>query len=484
MDRGKLVVIGLDCATPGLFFDKHVENVPIIKCLQAVGTRGQLRSSDPPITIPAWMCMATGRTPGQLGVYGFKHLRKGTHDKAWIATSSSIREPTAWELLSHRGYRSIIVGVPPTYPVKPFNGQLVSCFITPGVENEFTHPPSLKQDILSKFGTYTFDVPFRIENKADLFAALMDMTRKRHEVVMWLLQEREWDLAWLVEIGLDRMHHAFWKYFDPRHKDHIAGNPYQDYIHEYERLLDKHVNDILEVVPPDTTVMVVSDHGAQPMDGCVCVNEWLHKEGYLALRTRPAGIVPPEKLDVDWSRTRAIGWGGYYARIFLNVQGRDPDGVIPLARYDQELQALRAKLESMPGPDGAALGTRTFTSGELYPEGHVGDDPDLYVYFGDLRWRSAGTFGHGTLFLDENDTGPDDAVHAKQGIFIAATKRQLVECSKHSHDEIDSIFRHKPVNQYSIYDIFPTIMKHFGLPIPAGMRGKPIDIHSKEGIHP
>jgi predicted AlkP superfamily phosphohydrolase/phosphomutase len=476
VEHQKLLVIGLDCATPSLFFDRHLRNIPTLKRLQLSGIRGQLESSDPPITIPAWMCMATGKTPGQLGVYGFRHLKKGTYDKAWIASSSTIRGQTAWELIGEHGFKSIVVGIPPTYPIKPFNGNLISCFITPSTDNEFTHPPSLKKEILDKFGHYTFDVSFRIEEKKELFENLVKMTEERHEVIRHLLKTKPWDMCWFVEIGLDRVHHSYWKYFDEHHKGYQPTSEYRGYIDEYEQLLDGHVREIVELVPDDTRILVVSDHGAQPMDGCMCINEWLIQEGYLCLNKYPDKVTAPEKLDVNWGKTKAIGWGGYYARIFFNVEGREPRGVISGADFPRERSELRRKIEVMKGPDGKPLGNKTFLSGELYPDGYVGDDPDLFVYFSNLAWRSAGTVGHKRLYLEENDTGPDDAVHAKQGLFIGTTKKRYLELAHEQDAKVDAGLKGLKIQQFSIYDVFPTIMDHFGIDVPKGGRGKRISI--------
>ncbi|MFX0102692.1 MAG: alkaline phosphatase family protein [Candidatus Hodarchaeota archaeon] len=472
--KSKLLIIGLDCAAPSLFFKRHLDNIPTLCKFQASGRRGQLRSSDPPITIPAWMCMATGRTPGQLGIYGFRHRKKKTYDDLWIASSLSVKEKTAWETLSDNGLRSIIVGIPPTFPVKPFNGNMVTGFITPGVDNQFTHPESLKNELLDKFGHYTFDVPFRIEDKKGLFDNLMKMTRERHEVIKHLMKNKEWDLFWFVEIGLDRMHHAYWKYFDENHKDFVEGNEFQDCIEKYEKLLDNNVKELLEIIPDDTRVLVVSDHGAQPMAGCVCVNEWLFKEGYLTLNKYPEKQTSPTKLDINWTKTKAWGWGGYYARIFLNIKGREPDGAIELHNVINEVKILREKIEALKGPDGSPLGSKTFNSRELYPDGFIGDHPDLYVYFGDLKWRSAGTVGHDKLFLEENDTGPDDAVHAKNGIYIEFKKEDYLAMKEKPDSKINKQLNEKEIDQFSIYDIYPTILKHFGLEIPDGLRGKPL----------
>jgi len=82
------------------------------------------------------------------------------------------------------------------------------------------------------------------------------------------------------------------------------------------------------------------------------------------------------------------------------------------------------------------------------------------VYFDDLYWRSAGTVGHGTLYLPENDTGPDDAVHDWNGIFIAYDPQET--------------FSHNKLNGLEIRDIAPTILKLLNIPVPPDMEGKVI----------
>ncbi|MBD3187682.1 phosphodiesterase, partial [Candidatus Bathyarchaeota archaeon] len=201
-------------------------------------------------------------------------------------------------------------------------------------------------------------------------------------------------------------------------------------------------------------------------------NEWLIENGHLALKRYPENITSPTKLEIDWSNTKAWGWGGYYSRIFFNVKNREPNGIILPGDFEATREALRQEIEAMRGPSGEPLGNKTFLSKDLYPDGSIGDDPDLYVYFGDLKWRSAGTVGHQQLFLEENDTGPDDAVHAKHGVFFQSWKRDL-EGMDGSIDP-NAILENKPIHEYVIYDIFPTIMQHFNIPVPEGLRGTPI----------
>jgi predicted AlkP superfamily phosphohydrolase/phosphomutase len=113
--------------------------------------------------------------------------------------------------------------------------------------------------------------------------------------------------------------------------------------------------------------------------------------------------------------------GGYYARVFLNVKGREPQGLIEPSEFAHERDKLAERLKTITDPNGRRMETQVYKPGTLYPVS-VGDRPDLMVYFDDLFWRSAGTLGHTDIYLSENDTGPDDAVHSQYGAFILHDK--------------------------------------------------------------
>src|SRR6516225_8162755 len=138
----KICVLGLDCAAPDIVFgDARLKN---LHRLMRMGTWGRLESVIPPITVPAWMCMATSQDPGSLGVYGFRNRTDHTYGGMGIASSRSITEPAIWDHIAREGKRSIIVGVPPGYPPRRINGLSVGCFLTPDTDKTvFTHPPEL-----------------------------------------------------------------------------------------------------------------------------------------------------------------------------------------------------------------------------------------------------------------------------------------------------------------------------------------------------
>lgn len=457
--KRKVVVIGLDCATPQLVFDQWRDRLPNLSKLIDGGTYGELESAIPPITVPAWMSMMTSKDPGRLGYYGFRNRADYSYDKMRIANSSAVTEDTVWDIVSRAGGKVVLVGVPQTYPVKPTNGCIITSFLTPSIRSQYTYPADLKTEIEALVGEYMLDVEnFRTEEKDDLLRQIYEMTEKRFKVTKHLLGEKEWDFFMMVEMGVDRVHHAFWKYFDPEHSKYEAGSPYQNAIEDYYKYLDGEIGEILDMLDDDTVVLVVSDHGARPMEGGICINEWLRQEGYLTLKEEPAGIVPLEKVEVDWDRTMAWGAGGYYGRLFLNVQGREPQGVIPPHEYERVRQEIVDKLSQITDENGANIGTVSHKPHDAYSEVR-NVAPDLMVYFGNLAWRSVGSMGHGRIHTRENDIGPDDANHAQHGIFIMYDPRQ------HGRGSVEDL---------QLMDVAPTVLDVLGLPIPADMQGKRI----------
>ncbi len=389
------------------------------------GIYGRLRSCEPPITVPAWSVMLSGKDPGQLGIYGFRNRADYSYEHMQVASSLSVRHPRVWDVLSEYGLTSVVVGVPQTYPVRPLRGWLVSSFLTPPHARQWTYPASLAVEIDDVLGgePYEFDVAnFRTEDKAQLIEDIYRMTRKRFKVLHYLMS-KPWDFFIFVEMGVDRIHHGLWKYMDPRHPKHVPNNPFQEAIHDYYVYLDGEIARLLDRLDKDTVVLVVSDHGARPMMGGFAINEWLIQEGYLTLYEYPERVVPLEKAAIDWTRTVAWGAGGYHARIHLNVKGREPQGVVDPADYERVRDELKARLEAVVGPDGQPLGTVVRKPEEIYKEVN-NIPPDLIVYVGNLAWRSVGSVGLGRLYTFENDTGPDDANHDWDGVFIAWDPRE------------------------------------------------------------
>ena len=458
----KVAVIGLDCAEPSLVFDKWRDDLPNMSRLMETGTYGELTSSMPPITVPAWSCMAASKDPGTLGIYGFRNRADHSYDKLAIATSLAVKEPRLWDILSAQGKESIVVGLPGTFPiVRPIRGHMITSFLTPDTTDPaiaWTHPPTLRKEINELVGEYFVDVRgFRTENKQWLLDQIYEMTEKRFKVVRHLLTSKPWDMFWMVEMGVDRIHHGFWSQMDPDHHRHVPGNEFESAIFDYYKYVDDEIGKTLECMDLDTTaVWVVSDHGAKSMVGGFMFNQWLMNEGYLHFKEPPE---PGQRFDVknvDWSKTTAWGEGGYYGRLFINVEGREPNGQVKQAEFESFRNELLAKIEGVVDHNGDVMGNKAHKPQEIY-ETVNRVSPDLVVIFGDLRWRSVGTVGSDSIYTFENDTGPDDANHAQQGMYI------------YSNPSLPAAGR---VNGPTLYDVAPSIMTQLGLDVPPGMKGK------------
>ena len=345
--RKKVLVIGLDCAAPELVFEQWRDELPNFKRVMDDGVWGKLESCIPAITVPAWSSMMSSKDPGTLGFYGFRNRGDYTYSKYTLANSNSVRTDRVWDVLSRAGKKVITVGVPQTYPPKPVNGIQVGCFLTPSTKNPerpYTYPASAMREIEEAVGDYLVDVPnFRTEDKDYLLRQIYTMTERRFKLVKKWLVEKDWDFFMFVEMGTDRIHHGLWKYHDPTHHKYQVHPVYNNSIHDYYRYIDNEIGQILELVDDDTTVFIVSDHGAKKMDGGICVNEWLIREGYLTLKSYPKSLTAIDKCEIDWSRTKAWGDGGYYARIFLNVAGREPEGTVQPEEYEAVRSELKAK---------------------------------------------------------------------------------------------------------------------------------------------
>lgn len=465
-----MAVIGIDCLTPQLLFDRYRDALPTFAALRAAGPWGTLRSTDPPITVPAWTCMATGRDPGELGLYGFRNRTDRSYGALKVADASWVRAPAIWQLLSRRRRPSIVLGVPLTWPPRPIAGALVSGIPVPDGAEEISSPPELRRELdeWSGPGGYPVDVKeFRDQGPEVLLERLARLREARFDVAERLAATRPWELLFMVEMGVDRLHHALWAHCHEDHPGFVRDSPYAGAIRDYYVALDRRVGRLVERLGPDTHVLVVSDHGARTMLGGLRVNEWLIREGYLKLSRRPAAIRRLEPSDVDWRGTTAWADGGYYARIFLNVAGREPQGTIPPERLEATRRELVARLEAMPGPDGRPLGNRALVPEEVYRAAN-GIPPDLILYPANLAYRANATVlpepadGASALFAVENDTGVDGANHAEDGVVLARPARGTPVRARRL--------------EASLYDVAPTVLSWLGEPIPPEMRGRPLPL--------
>src|SRR5262245_20437201 len=452
----KILVIGLDGGAPELLFgDERLSN---FRRLMEIGCYGRLESVIPPTTVPAWMCLATSQDPGSLGVYGCRNRIDHSYTGLEIINSRSITAPAIWDQLAREAKRSNIIGVPPGLPPRTVNGISVGCFLPPAAANQdYTHPANVKETIAQLVGDYPVDVQgLRTNDTGWLKDEIYTMSRKHFVVVRHFLQHSDWDYFQFVEIGLDRMHHGFWRYHDKQHLRHEPGNPYQEVIRDYYRYLDDELGQILALLDDDTVVLITSDHGAQRLDGGFCVNEWLVREGLLVLNEYPKEVTPFDKLSVAWEKTKVWSEGGSCARIYFNIKGREPQGTIDPADYAKFRDGMIAKLEPIVDGHGKLMGNLVFKPEAIY-RNMRNVAPDLIAHFGALSWRSIGGVGYPTLHVRENAIGPDDCNPAQFGAFILAGGSNPLRGE---------------VNGAHLLDLAPTLLTLGGHDVPPSMQGR------------
>jgi predicted AlkP superfamily phosphohydrolase/phosphomutase len=131
---------------------------------------------------------------------------------------------------------------------------------------------------------------------------------------------------------------------------------------------------------------------------------------------------------------------------------------VPAGERERVCEEIKAGLEALGDEAGRPIGTRLYRPEEVYRQVNR-IAPDLIAYFGDLNWRSAGSVGVGSVHLRENDTGPDDANHAEDGVFAWRLSGDRPP---------------RRAERYSIYDIAPSILRFFGIEPADDMIGDPI----------
>lgn len=449
-----MLLLGLDCASPQLIFEQFTSELPHMRQLMQAGTWGILDSSIPCITVPAWACLTTGRDPGVLGIYGFRNRVTYDYAPLTVVDSTAVQQPRLWEILAQHDKQSLIMNVPQTYPVKPIDGYMVSGFLTPNTNQQFAFPAIFKNEVLKQQPNYRFDVrKFRTVPRNELLQQLHQLMEVQYALLEHALKTKTWDFAMHVNIGVDRLHHAFWRYHDSQHRLHEPDSPFNNAIRDYYVRVDEWLGRLIEAAGEDTIVLIASDHGVKRMDGAVAINEWLRLNGWLTLKKEPQGITKFTHEMVDWSQTRAWSTGGYYGRIFMNVQGREPNGIIPESEYRSVRLDLARKLAVLP-IDAAVDTTVHFPDGIYQQVSNIA--PDLLAYFGNLHWRAVGSVGYGTHITLENDTGPDDANHAQEGMYI------LYDPQQRGSGRMDN---------YNLLDVAPTVLDKMSVPIPETLQG-------------
>ena len=374
MTRSRVLVIGLDGVPFSLVSRWASEGrMPNVARLIREGVAGDLASTMPPTSGPAWSSFATGMNPGKTGIYDFLYRRPGSY--VFPPVNTSLRDGrSVWRLLSDAGKRVVVVNVPISYPVEPVNGVLISGWLTPYFATDFTYPADVGAEIRQIVGDYRIypAETFSEGRRESFFTACDQLLAMLTETNLHLMRTREWDFFLTVYFDTDRILHQLWHYLD-------AGHPWRglrevsdrsEPVKRYFERLDRDIGRLVAEAGPDARVVMMSDHGMGRASRFIVLNNLLLDTGFMKLAGDPLthlkafafrrgltlrnvhrladrlglakhaeykGVYSFDPVlkklflsfsNVDWPRTRAYSFGRHYGAVYLNVRGREPLGSV------------------------------------------------------------------------------------------------------------------------------------------------------------
>ncbi|OGL44894.1 MAG: hypothetical protein A2W05_06465 [Candidatus Schekmanbacteria bacterium RBG_16_38_10] len=469
----KTFIIGLDGASWDLLNPLMDEGVmPNLKRIVDNGTSGNLLSTIPPYTAPAWVSCVTGVNPGKHGVFGFTVKKKGVPGaNPQFVESSGVNVPKLWNYINNNGRTVGLINVPITYPAETVNGFVVPCFLTPLKKVDYTYPVSIYREFLMP-ADYVINVRMAESHNPSVDAipqiinALMDMTQKRFQVMESLLKAYQPDFFMIVFTSLDKVQHKFWKYLDPNNPMYVSsvGENIRHHLTSIYNLMDRIIGKIIEGIDDLTTLYIVSDHGFCSKDKIFYINKWLAKNGYLKLKKtamlkqhffggnsvkdfsdRNIDILNhPIYRFVDMGKSCFIGSDPYEQGIYcINDMAEKK-----LDKLVQDLKGLK------DNETGLNLFKKVCRKSEIYSGDYAHMAPDVILQMEDYScdFVRGYTLRKGTIFRVKNAQGS----HHPKGIF-AAYGRDIAARKKVDAD---------------IMDIAPTILYNMGFPVSSIMDGK------------
>ena len=514
MENHRIVILGWDGATWDILRPWALAGeLPNLARIMKEGAAGELRSVIPPTTAPAWTSMTTGTWPGKHGLMDWITRRPGEY-RITPVTADFCTQKTIWELLSEAGRRVFTFNVPMTYPVRPLNGLVVAGLGVPTVDSEFTYPPGLYQEILSRVGGEYILHPNPgqpdSDKRVEAFLQRLYLVTDIHWKTMKLMCEKEpWD-GWMgVMSGTDAIQHVLWRFLDSSctQYDPKKSRRFEAEALRYFQHVDRLLGEIVDQLGDDTVLLLTSDHGFGSLHKWFQVNTWLLQEGFIALkpgvlsrmkhqmfrmgftpmnaynllravglgrlkeevtpgrgRGRLRALLPKVFLsfaDVDWSRTRAYAIG-QIGQIFLNLKGREPQGTVePGTEAEQVRDEIVARLRQVCDPDtGEPIVGKVYRPEELYPGPHMDRVPDITFMPPEESKSQSPGFGEvdfGTNHIHSPMRGGLSGIHRMNGVFVAFGK---------------PIQPGTWIEGARIVDVAPTALYLAGLPVPEDMDGR------------
>jgi predicted AlkP superfamily phosphohydrolase/phosphomutase len=255
----------------------------------------------------------------------------------------------------------------------------------------------------------------------------------------------------------------FYRLTDPAHPryDAALAKQYGDAIEKEYQRMDATVAAALERLRPDDTLLILSDHGFHGYRRGLHINQWLRRQGLLALKDGADSSAHDFFLDVDWSKTKAYALGT--GQIYLNRQGREPRGIVTDAEVAVLSRQIRDGLLALRDDqrENARVIDDVYLGSEVFRGKRASDRPDMQIAFAEhyrTSWESILGGVPRELFADNTKkwSGDHAASDVKNTDGILISSRPIAR------------------TDVAIVDFAPTALSFFGLPLPPEYVGKPM----------
>ncbi|MCI0398272.1 MAG: alkaline phosphatase family protein [Chloroflexi bacterium] len=484
----KLLVVGLDGATLDLLLPwARAGLLPTFDRFLRQGCHGRLRSAPNTDTAPAWATFATGLNPANHGL--FNELGWSADRRTLQPVRGADRQGLAfWKIASDAGRRVLVINVPFTYPAEPVNGVLVTGIDAPGEgAPSFCYPADFLTMLPAGGRPYRIDSRIQAaikENQPDKgLADACAVAEKRTDTMLYAMSQGAWNLAVIVYSIPDVMQHFFWQ--------QMARNsgPQRLAIQEGYRFIDGQIGRLLAQAGPDSNVLILSDHGFGPICATAAhLSAWLVEQGFTrlldparrpwrqrlisqvygwlrrrlgerqkeALRRRLPGLRNRVESDarfanIDWTATTAFA-GPSSWEVWVNRQGREPQGVVGPAGYGQLCQAVRQALLAWHDPAGRPRVQAVHLAHEVYHGRFLALAPDLTIEWDPVAAPPADML--------EGNSSQFDGDHQPEGLLLAAGP------AIRAGGEIEGA---------ALVDVAPTILRLLGLEAPGMLDGRVLE---------
>ena len=498
----RVLLIGLDGATFDVIRPLIAQGrLPTFARLVAEGASGDLQSTYPAITPPAFASMLTGCNPGQHGIYDFFSRLPNSYE--FVPSSGGlIKTESLHHIIARHGLSAGVMNMPMTYPPAALPGGWVVAGLETPPRAVYTQPHELQRELEERFG-YRIELdrwyrPGEEQPEMDAILALADVHR---QAALHLLASRPSDYLNVAFRAPDHAQHYFWRFYDPQHPAYTAADAarFGDFIPQAYEACDRAIADLMAAAGPETTVVVTSDHGFGRETKMVHLNNWLRQGGFMRFKGGALGRLKQtgfelgltadnimnllsrlhlEKLftgvsrttkasvfsrlflsydDIDWARTQAYA-RGQIGQIFLNVRGREPHGIVEQgAEYAAVRQRIIDELMKLRDPDtGELIVERCHVREELYAGELADAAPDIVIDWKGMEYWSFDVLSGGRKIIGPN-LSTRSGGHQMNGIFLAYGP---------------GIASGTHLDGANIVDVAPTVLQLMQLPIPAHMDGR------------